>query len=679
MKRAYKMQLNNEKSNLSELHRIPLNIINNNEMKKRNIYIKVLSLALFFTGLILGGCQEDLLNKEPLDQLSEAIYFQSPSDFEAASNYFYTRFGYEVGDETSDLSNNIGYGTDIVYGNGYTISPVSDAEWNNQYTYMRAPNQLLEKAAEYEGDQAEIAEYVGVAYFFRAWHHWKLLKRFGGVPIVTKSLDVNDEELYAPRNSRYEVVAQILKDLDAALANGLRSQNDISDGELGRLSSEAVRAFKARVLLYEATWEKYAPTTYLDGDGSSVGTGAAKPSGYPSINDMLTGAKTEALTVMNSGAFELWDKRTQLKAVEVLPTDDYANRHLFYLFNLEDGSNPAGLTKADNKEYILQTIYDFNYRKIGVNMSHTKPWGPTRKLMDMYLCTDGLPVQHSPLFKGYAGMADEFRNRDLRLTGLVNEPNLQYWGWGTGTATGAGAQYGVPFEESGIAFDYHYYPRLRTETNGRNIGYQGVKFTSESLLRETSQEAYNYPLIRLAEVLLIYAEATCELGSGKISDADLNMSVNKIRARSGVAPLTNALIAPYGDLNMLGEIRRERGIELFGENFRFDDLKRWGIAVQELKPSMATSYIKYNGVDTENATFVDPRDGKALYNPAGFSYGLTTSEISVSTYAGIAPTKAGALILIPTSDKLFAEMNYMEPIPTLQIEHNPQLKQNPGW
>lgn len=124
---------------------------------------------------------------------------------------------------------------------------------------------------------------------------------------------------------------------------------------------------------------------------------------------------------------------------------------------------------------------------------------------------------------------------------------------------------------------------------------------------------------------------------------------------SGVAPLTNALIAPFGDLNMLGEIRRERTIELFGENFRFDDLKRWGISVQELKPTIATSYIQYDGVDTECAAGIDSRDNNPIYNPAGFSFGSTTSENSVSTYAGIALTKAGILILIPTADRLFAE------------------------
>jgi hypothetical protein len=262
---------------------------------------------------------------------------------------------------------------------------------------------------------------------------------------------------------------------------------------------------------------------------------------------------------------------------------------------------------------------------------------------------------------------------------LVYIPNKQYWGHGGATATGGGAQYGVPFDESGIEFDYHHYPSLRTETNGRNIGYTGAKFVTEHIERDDRQESFNYPLLRYAEVLLIYAEATCELGGGQISDADLNLSINPIRERSGVAPLTNALIAPFGDLTMLGEIRRERAIELFGEGFRFDDLKRWGIAVQELKPTMATSYIQYEGVDTEAATFINPKDGNPLYDPSGFSFGLTTSEMSVSTYAGIAPTKQGALVLIPTADRLFAEMNYLEPIPTLQIEHNPELKQNPGW
>jgi len=53
-------------------------------------------------------------------------------------------------------------------------------------------------------------------------------------------------------------------------------------------------------------------------------------------------------------------------------------------------------------------------------------------------------------------------------------------------------------------------------------------------------------------------------------------------ALTGVAPLTNAMVAAHADLTLLGEIRRERAIELFGETYRLDDLKRWNIAVAEL-------------------------------------------------------------------------------------------------
>ena len=216
---------------------------------------------------------------------------------------------------------------------------------------------------------------------------------------------------------------------------------------------------------------------------------------------------------------------------------------------------------------------------------------------------------------------------------------------------------------------------LTSPGGGRNMGYSGDKFTTEYKARETSQESYNFPQIRLAEVMLIYAEATCELGNGTISDADLNISINKIRARAGVAALTNALIAPYSDLKMLGEIRRERAIELDGENFRFDDLKRWNIAMAELNTNVCVTYIK----GTEYETAMNPKTNTAIYVASAWKTGLTTAEESVSSYAGIAKTKPGALIIDPVGNRNFKLMNYVDPIPSDEIDLNPALLQNPGW
>lgn len=642
-----------------------------------NKYIKGFGFMLFLSGFFLTGC-EDYLDQDPQDEVTESVYFQTADQFEYAANFFYKRIAFEDGDETSDLSNNIGY--DWGYGQGTISAATQDDDWDNNYTYIRYNNQLIEKAAEYTGDFSEIEESVGAAYFFRAWHHWKLLRKFGGVPIVTRSLDVDSEEVYGPRNSRYEVVYQILQDLDMAI-DYLPAFTDISDDDYGKLSTEAAKAFKARICLFEATYEKYADLSYLDGDGTSAGAGTAKPSDYPSVTAMLQEAKDQAQAVMNTGTFELWDHQDDMGAgYSEEFAEDYNNDFLFYFFNLEDAqSNPGGYTKSSNKEFIFQTIYDYTYAQINENLTHSKPHTPSRKLMDMYLCTDGLPVQHSPLFEGYIDMVDEFQNRDLRLVGLVSEPLKEYWGWG-GSTNGGGAQYGVDFDDAGTGYDYRFVPNLTSPSNGRNLGYQGRKFTTEHINRETKEESYNYPLIRYAEVLLIYAEATCELGGGEISDDDLDKSINLIRARAGVADLTNDLIAPYSDLTMLGEIRRERAIELFGENFRFDDLKRWGIAVEELGYNICVTYIQYDGESCEYETALDPKtDGDLIYDESVWTYGLTTEEETPSTYAGIASTKPGALIICPSSDRLFSTRHYLDAIPTDQINLNPELVQNPGW
>ncbi len=170
------------------------------------------------------------------------------------------------------------------------------------------------------------------------------------------------------------------------------------------------------------------------------------------------------------------------------------------------------------------------------------------------------------------------------------------------------------------------------------------------------------------------------LHSGYRSDGDLDLSINLLRERAGVAPLTAALIAPYSDLNMLGEIRRERGIELFGEGFRFSDLKRWGIAETELNRNICTAYVQYGGASTEYETAVNPKDPSSnIFDPAVWAHGLTTEEEPAYSYSGIATTKAGALIIDNAGNRLFSKKNYLDPVPTTQIELNPALKQNPGW
>ncbi|WNH10579.1 RagB/SusD family nutrient uptake outer membrane protein [Thalassobellus suaedae] len=116
---------------------------------------------------------------------------------------------------------------------------------------------------------------------------------------------------------------------------------------------------------------------------------------------------------------------------------------------------------------------------------------------------------------------------------------------------------------------------------------------------------------------LTYAEALYEL-NGAITDGQLNESLNLVRGRAGVAPLTNQLATTYS-LNILEEIRRERTVELFQENNRFNDLKRWGIAEEVLSAPLFGPIIE--GTDYETNT--------DLYDPSKFQFGEGVKQYTV--------------------------------------------------
>ena len=596
--------------------------------------------------VLLSSCTKTFLDLDPTDKATEAVYYKTPDQFKAAAADFYNKMiGFKSIDKSS-IYNWMDGGSDLLnpgYGWPSALN-ATDLYWNNPYAYIRANNILIGKGAQYAGDYAGIKQYVAAAYFFRAWQHFFLLKRFGGVPIDTVVTDVNSVLLTAPRNSRYEVTKQILSDLDVAI-DGLPLEASIAAADKGQVSKQAAMAFKARVLLYEGTYEKYVGKA-TDGDGVSSGAGSV---GYDAgnVTKYLTEAASLSQQVMSYTDYSLFSG-----------VDSLSYR---YLFILDDAaSNPKGLTKTANKEYILSSRYDYTLLQGGTNLTHTGGGGISRKLMDMFLCKDGLPFSVSPLAKGYANMTDEFTNRESRMTCITGAPKQKYWGFSS--AYGANytlANYLTVFNWP--AYINVSYPDL---SNGGS-GYGNRKWSSESVNRNDNQESYDYPQIRLAEVYLTYAEAKCELGNGAISDADLNISINKIRARAGAAALTNALIAPYPSLTMLGEIRRERTLELLSENTRFTDLFRWGIAEQELNQVPMGMIVKYNGQPTEIATFTNPYTKNPAYKASTYPFGVDATT--------------GAVILIGPPTVPMTKKNYLTSIPLDQINLNKNLLQNPQY
>lgn len=569
---------------------------------------KITYILGLFSMLTFQSC----LDMEPKTQLADTNYWQTPDHFKLFATQFY---GWTVdfkqlddsphSDVRSDLRTGI---TLDVYSNGTNSIPSSDKTYTNNYNRIRQVNTLLQQAEGY-AVPADIETSVGEAHFFRAYCYFDLLQVYGDVIITRTPLDIDSPEMKMARNSRDEVVDFILEDLEEAIRL-LPEANEISSKDEGRLSNQAASAFLSRVALYEGTWQKFR-NGGQNNDRSSA---------------LLDIAATSAHDVIESGFFELF-------APEELGTEAY--KYLFILEN--DKSNPAGITKSGNKEYIFTRRHDPTLASIGFNITQGRLGNAvyvTRKMANMYLQSNGLPI--NPQTWDYSKVDSEFKNRDNRMSNTLMIPGHTYWGTGGGRIDWTGSA-----EEIANASHKNFMPSTGT-------GYFPHKWCCERDGVPTGMEAYDYPIIRYAEVLLNYAEAVFERDD-KISDEDLAISLNLTRKRvnPNMPDLTNAFVSA-NNLDMRTEIRRERTVEFYDENFRIDDLKRWKTAEEEMP--MNLTGVKWRDTD----------------------YETKWSDASSKTMDA-----EGCIIY--EQGRVWEEKHYLYPLPIDQLKLNPNLKQNPGW
>ena len=556
-------------------------------------------------GLTLNSC----LDLDPQDQLADGNLWGAADDFKYFATNFYgwTRdFKSVISDGAhSDWRSDLMTSSSVnMYSNGSNPIPTSDGN----YAHIRRCNLLLQKAASFSGN-GDISRYVAEAKFFRAYSYFDLVQLFGNVIITKEPLDITSPELRMSRNDRSEVIDFVIQDLkDAAEV----LPETITTDDEGRISKWGAYAFLSRVALYEGTWQQ---------NRNNEERGKA----------LLSIAADAAKKVIDSKQFELFKPAA---------LGEMAYKYLFILENVQ--SNPANLTKSANKEYIFYRRHDETIAPIGTNITHgcvANVQYINRKFVNMYLCSNGLPIDHAKsadVFKGYGGLTTEFENRDNRMKNCLLAHGTKYWDNDKPRIDWKG----MDGEDATNAITCNVF---------QGSGYQNQKWGTERKVADTF-EGYDFPIIRYAEVLLNYAEAMYELGTtGKALDDALNISLNLVRLRVNPdMPKLTTSFASENSLNMREEIRRERTIELYNEGFRVDDLKRWNTAIVEMpKPILG---VKWTGTD------------------------FATSWAGASN---MAKDSDGCLIL--ENSRRWGGKNDLYPLPVDQCQLNPNLGQNPGW
>jgi len=544
--------------------------------------MKPLKLFLYSSAFFICSCDVDRL---PETQISDALYWQTAADLKAASNYLYTFLPtLPIFDDA--MSDDAFDRVINEVSTGSRIAPVESEDYNAPYRLIRAANNIIDKtprAIENGVSEQDVQRYTAEARFFRAWAYFELLKKYGGVPLILEVLTDDSPKLTEGAASREEVIKAIYDDLEFAALN-LPTPTQLGTADYGRVSNTAALSLIARAGLFEGTRAKYHS--------------------YGNPTDHLTRAREAALAVMESGEHSL-----------------FAN--YFNLFQ------PAG-DGRQNRENILVKQHGISNSNILVrhstNLFATLDQGrysPTKALVDAYLMTDGLPIAKSPLYQAPSTSVEVFANRDSRLNATVFKKGDPFI-----ITIPTVAQFNRP--DLGMVRTGFYQRKFFNVADYGGTG--GSSFTDRNI-------------IRFAEVLLIFAEATFEL-SGNISDDDLNKSINLLRARAQVAPLTNALVAAYS-LDMLEEIRRERRVELAQEGFRYWDLIRWKTAENELPKDILGTYF-----------FAD-------------EFG---TDVDVNL------TSDNYILVQPASVRSFnPQRDYLWPFPITELGLNPNLKQNPNW
>ncbi|QNF33520.1 RagB/SusD family nutrient uptake outer membrane protein [Adhaeribacter swui] len=534
-------------------------------MKYSKIFIAVVGSLVFG----MSSCH-DILDITPVDRYTDAVLWEDINLSKAylLDTYRGTGIGYRqymvtgVSDESQiKFRENFYVRGDISPDNAapWGLSSYLPG-WNDHYKNIQKLNKFLDnvgravEAASADNKpsvQAQVDVLRGEALFLRAYAYSELARIYGGVPLLAKESQINQDFQSITRASFEETINFIVKDCDDAAALLLEK----SRTEMGKATKAAALALKSRILLFAAS------------DLTADGTAGSKFVGYTNPNRQV-----------------LW-KAAQLAAKAVMdlpevglesfgaPDKEQVSNRMAAFFEKRDLASPEVIW---GKMYstIDGDINSMNGQNAPSGTGFATSTNPSQKLVDTYQMEDGSNFyEHfavdNDVYRNISGKYKNeniYKNRDPRFYATILYDSALWNGRSVDIRTRVTIENGV---ETKRVFGYDTENSTYNAHNATVTGYSLRKLLIANLTDPLNRNNNAYIEFRYPEILLNYAEASIALG--EISEAATY--INMIRNRAGMPDFT-------GDITQA--LRYERQIELAFENQRWYDMRRWKILVPEL-------------------------------------------------------------------------------------------------
>lgn len=603
--------------------------------------IKILA-GIVTTGLVIAGCTKVLDDKQDLSKIPPAVVF---SDSNIAKLYLDNIYETNLpgwGGATINGSLNgvnaeltdegfLGTGSSNKYVQG-SIQNTDVADFgtavgaSSAYGKIFTINTFLESLATAPIDASAKNVFKGQALFFRAYRYFDLVKIYGGVPLVLKSLPaVGDEAKQAallPRNLTSECIKQIVADLDTAIKY-LPGNYAVPSANWGRITAGAAAAFKGRVLL------TYASPMFNPDD----------------LEERWTAA---------------YDANLQAK--NILTANGYG---------LNASFENMWFSEINNPEAVMITGYNTNnadpYNKNNTWDNATRP---------SYLGTGGGSNQPSWEFT---------RVFDMKDGKSIDDPTSKYKYYDTlfyqnrdprfdKTIAFNGCTWGINSNPNYKLWTYFYYNQnnvlTTSEPNGSasKSGFYTRKAVMPNGASTTAQYAgTDWMEIRYAEVLLNLAESA--VGAKRIATGQEGyQGLVEVRKRAGIEIGDGYYgLAQNMDRNDLFKaILHERQIEFAFEGKRLWDLRRWKLVETTLNGKQRHKLVMTLKTGAGVPDF-------ATFNSQPYRDAVNLDQ-AYSEYFNFDFTQS-----VDPYDYNWQSNYYFLPIPQAAINNNPNMQQNNDW